>query len=90
MFEKKSFWGVDTLVAVGTKMLNPPVKGGCWFTFNDKMRINRLLTVGCCKRQQLTYSMLHCQWHYKALPRLITSAVPDKVKPPAFNNKGSH
>ena len=30
---RKAFRGVDTLVAVGTKMLNPPVKGGCWFTF---------------------------------------------------------
>jgi len=45
---RKAFWGVDTLVAVGTKMLNPPVKGGCWFTFNDK--ITDVLTVGCCIR----------------------------------------
>ena len=45
---RKAFWGVDTLVAVGTKMLNPPVKGGCWFTFNDKK--TDVLTVGCCIR----------------------------------------
>ena len=49
---RKAFWGVDTLVAVGTKMLNPPVKGGCWFTFNVKIN-QSMLTVGCCNRQQL-------------------------------------
>ena len=55
-----------------------------------KWNQNHVLTVGCCNRQQPTYLMLHCLWHYKTLPRLITSAVLDKVKPLTFHVESSH
>ena len=64
---RKAFWGVDTLVAVGTKMLNPPVKGGCWFTFNDK--INQSSCVDCRVLQKTVTDLLNA-----ALPVALQSA----------------
>ena len=61
----KAFWEVDTLVAVGTNMLNPPVKGGCWFTFKVKIK---LLCVDCWVLQKTATDLLNAAslWHYKS------------------------